>query len=339
MTDLGLTETSALKRVFDGANETAAQIYRILWERLTARGLLDALAGGPVDRTELQRRLEVDPRVTHRFELAIQALHHLGTLEVQGTEVRVRSTRPPDVALDHELIGWTFGPLLDSYLEMYRTDAIFDPSFALAFDEGMDEIWDGLLNAPINLVPRDTAVEWVSTPGGRVLDLGFGTPYTLRQLAERNAQVCGLDISTHFVNRARTELADVTAIDQLVCADVNDGLGMFDDDSFDGVMFMGALHFVADPAALAREIGRVVRRRGRLVVGMFFTPRRCYAAPAFQLHRSFFDPPGTLHAEADVVAALRDVGFDLGMSMNIGSYCTLYLDHRPEVSDLPTAEA
>jgi len=219
---------------------------------------------------------------------------------------------------------------------MYRTDTVFDPNFALAFDEGMDEIWDGLLNAPINLMPRDLAVEWIAGPGARVLDLGFGTPQTLRQLAERvgeNGQVSGLDVSAHFVRRAKSELAGVEAIDQIVCADINDGLGLFDDASFDGVMFMGALHFVHEPPALFEELARIMKRRTRLVIGMFFVDEPCYAGPALELHRSFFDPPGVLRSEREVVDALRQSGFDLNASIHLGSYSTLYLEQCSQVQD------
>ena len=192
--------------------------------------------------SELRTRLGFAPAVAGRFQAAIEALRNLGALHRRGPG-GVTTSRAPAIDLDEDLIRWTFGPLLDnSYLQMYRSDVVFDPDFALAFDAGMDEILgDGLLNAPINLLPRDLAVEWISSPGARVLDLGFGTPHTLRQLAGdvgEDGRVCGLDVSAHFVDRAKEELADVWAIEQVVCADINDGLGLFEDASFDGVMFM-----------------------------------------------------------------------------------------------------
>lgn len=332
-----LTETSDWKRLFDGVNETATQLYLILDQRMRDRRLYKILGDSWMDLTELRARLGFDPGVAHRFLLAMEALRNLGLLELRGDRARVRTSRRPEIDLDEELIVWTFGPLLGAYLELYRTDTVFDPSFALAFDEGMDEIWDGLLNAPINLLPRNLAVEWVSRPGARVLDLGFGTPHTLRQLAEEvgeDGRVCGVDVSAHFVQRAKTELADVEAIEQIVCADVNDGLGLFEDESFDGAMFMGALHFVHDPDALFRELARIMRRRTRLAVGTFFIDKPCYAGPGLQLHRSFFDPPGVLRSEKEVVDALWRSGFELNMSMHLGSYCTLYLEQRSQVQDL-----
>jgi ubiquinone/menaquinone biosynthesis C-methylase UbiE len=200
----------------------------------------------------------------------------------------------------------------------------------------MDEIWDGLLNAPINLLPRDLAVEWISSPGARVLDLGFGTPQTLRQLADEVGEeggVCGLDLSPHFVQRAKSELAGVGPVEQIVCADINDGLGRFDDHSFDGVMFMGALHFVHDLDALFGELARVMKPRTRLAVGMFFIDKPCYGGPALQLHRSFFDPPGVLRTEREVVDALWESGFDLNKAVHLGSYCSLYLEQCAQVQD------
>lgn len=335
--DSQVTETSDWQRVFDGLNETATQLYLVLHERLRDRGLFEVLGESWMDFSELRERVGLDAGVAHRFRLAMDALRNLGSLELQGDRARVRTSKTPEVELDEDLIGWAFGPLLESYLQMYRADIVFDPSFALAFNEGMDEIWDGLLNAPINLLPRDLAVEWISSPGARVLDLGFGTPQTLRQLAEEvggDGQVCGLDVSAHFVRRAKQELADLGAIDRIVCADINDGLGRFEDESFDGVMFMGALHFVHDPDALFRELARVMKRRTRLAVGMFFIDKPCYAGPALQLHRSFFDPPGALRSEREVVDGLLRSGFDLNMSILLGSYCSLYLELCPQVQNL-----
>jgi SAM-dependent methyltransferase len=343
--DTQVSDRIGWKRIFDGVNETATQLYLILHERMRERGLFETLGDSWTDISELQASLGFDPGVAHRFRLALEALRNIGALEVRGEQVRVRSAKAPVTQLDEDLIGWTFGPLLDSYLQMYRSDLVFDPSFALAFDEGMDEVWDGLLNAPINLLPRDMAVAWIARPGTRVLDLGFGTPHTLRQLADEvgdEGRICGLDISAHFVRRAHEELADVEPIEQIVRADVNDGLGQFEDHSFDGVMFMGALHFVHDLDALFAELARVMKPRTRLAVGMFFVEKPCYSAPALQLHRSFFDPPGTLRSEGEVVDALWRAGFDVNGSIHLGSYCSLYLEQCSEVQDLtggPTAAA
>lgn len=330
------TQATDWRQIFDGVNETASQVYLLIDERLRARGLLEALGDAWVALPDLQAQLGIAPGVTHRFEFAIQALRNLGVVELRDGRARARTANPPAIELDEDLITWTFGPLLDTYLQLYRSDAVFDPGFALAFDAGMDEIWDGLLNAPINLLPRDAAVKWITRPGARVLDLGFGTPYTLRQLAGEvgdEGRVCGLDISDHFVGRARGELADLETIEQIVSADLNDGLDSFESDSFDGVMFMGGLHFIHDLDALFAELARVMKEGTRLAVGMFFVDRPCYSGPALQLHRSFFDPPGTLRSEAEVVDALVRADFDLNGSIHLGSYCSLYVDRCPQVRE------
>jgi SAM-dependent methyltransferase len=326
-----LTHAREWKRLFDGVNETATQLYLIIDERMRERGIYEVLGDEWMSLDELRERLGIDAPVMHRFRLAMEALRNLGLLELDGDRARVRSSERPNVDLDTELIAWTFGPLLDAYLAMYRSDVVFDPNFALQFDEGMDDIWDGLLNANINLLPRDLAVEWVSTRGGRVLDLGFGTPYTLRQLAEAvgdDGRVCGLDISDHFVRRAQNELADVGQMDEVVCADINDGLGMFEDDSFDGVMFTGALHFVTDLDAHFAEVRRVLKPRMRVNMGMFFIDKPCYSGPGLQLHRSFFNPPGILRSEHEVVDALWRHGFELTTAIHVGCYCSLFLEQR-----------
>jgi SAM-dependent methyltransferase len=328
------TDTREWKRVFEGVDETATRLYRLLDEQLSDRGLHEVLGDGEMDVGTLRERLGFDAGVAHRFGLALEALRNIGAVELTAGGVRAGGPRRAGPELDDELIAWTFGPLLEPYLDMYRSGAVFDPAFALKFDEGMDAVWDGLLNAPINRLPRDLAIDWVSSPGGRVLDLGFGTPDSLRQLAERvgdDGTVCGIDISPHFVERAREEFADVDAIGALACADANHGLPMFEPGSLDGVMFMGALHFVEDVDALFAELRRVMRDRTRLAVGMWFSDRPCFAGPALHLHRSFFDPPGVMRPEGEVVAALARAGFELRATVHVGSYCNLYLEQGTQV--------
>jgi SAM-dependent methyltransferase len=331
-----LAAAASWKRMFEGVDEGAAGLYLVLEQRLRARGLGEALAGGWTGIDELRERLGYDARVAHRFRLALAGLRNSGALELDGERVRARRAATPAAAPDERLIEWTYGPIAPAYRQLYETETIFDPDFALAFDPTLDELWDSLLNAPMNALPRDAAIAWAASPGARVLDLAFGTPHSLRALAGvvgEEGRVDGLDVAEHFVRRAREELDGVAGIGRLLCADANDGLGAFGDAELDGVVFMGALHFVDDEAALVAELARVTRAGARVAVGMFFTDRRCYAGPSLHLHRSLFDPPGLLRSERDVVDALRRAGFEVRASAHVGAYCTLLADRAPEVRD------
>lgn len=325
-------ETRDWKEVFDGLNDTATQLYLVIDERLRERGLYEVLATSSLELEELRERLDIDAGVALRFRLCVESLRNLGTLGFDGRRVSARTTEEPEVEADRELVIWAFGPLIDAYLEIYRNGSILDPGFVLGFDEDMDAIWDGLFNAPINLVPRDAAVDWIARPDAHVLDLGFGTPDTMRQLSAAvgdGGGVYGVDSSEHFVRRAEAELDGVGPVKQITHADLNRGLGMFEDDSFDGAMFMGALQFIRDPSALFAELRRVLKPGTPLAIGTFFVDTPVYSSPGLQLHGTFFDPPVIVRSEEEVVEALRSAGFELNMTFHISCFTSLYLRRVP----------
>jgi arsenite methyltransferase len=100
----------------------------------------------------------------------------------------------------------------------------------------------------------------------RVLDVGFGGGAALRKLAVRARSVAGIDRSEAAVRSARrrfrreiqegrlqVELASVEAIP-------------FEDESFDRVLTVHTIYFWPDPELGLREILRVLKMGGRLVL-------------------------------------------------------------------------
>jgi len=97
-------------------------------------------------------------------------------------------------------------------------------------------------------------------PGEAALDVGTGTGHYAAFLAELGVQVTGVDPSREMLAVARARgipvdwrQADATALP-------------FTDASFDLVLSVTMLEFVAEPAAALAEMFRVVRPGGRLVV-------------------------------------------------------------------------
>jgi SAM-dependent methyltransferase len=100
--------------------------------------------------------------------------------------------------------------------------------------------------------------------GRRVLEVGCGSAPCARWLAAQRAQVVGLDLSAGMLRHAVRAARDTGISVPLVQADAT--RLPFADDSFDlACSAFGAVPFVADSAAVMREIARVLRPDGRWV--------------------------------------------------------------------------
>ncbi len=98
-----------------------------------------------------------------------------------------------------------------------------------------------------------------------VLDIGCGDGDLALELARRGARVSGVDASAAMIGAARRKAREegVTIAFQTAEAKVLP----FPDRSFDRVVAMTVLCFVADAEPVFREIARVLRPGGRLVIG------------------------------------------------------------------------
>ncbi len=100
--------------------------------------------------------------------------------------------------------------------------------------------------------------------GRRVLEVGCGSAPCARWLAGQGAQVVGLDLSAHMLRHAVDAARETGIPVPLVQADAT--RLPFADNSFDLVCSaFGAVPFVADSAAVMREVARVLRPGGRWV--------------------------------------------------------------------------
>ncbi|MET0492695.1 MAG: class I SAM-dependent methyltransferase, partial [Actinoplanes sp.] len=103
-------------------------------------------------------------------------------------------------------------------------------------------------------------------PGERVLDVGAGTGVSTEELGRSGAYAVGADLSTGMLRVGRRSGRSVPLV-------AGDALKLpFGDETFDAVTISFALRNVVDTGAALRELARVVRPGGRLVVCEFSSP-------------------------------------------------------------------
>ncbi|MDG4827981.1 demethylmenaquinone methyltransferase [Solwaraspora sp. WMMD1047] len=120
---------------------------------------------------------------------------------------------------------------------------------------GRDRSWRRATRAALGLLP-----------GERVLDVGAGTGVSTEELAGSGAYAVGMDLSIGMLRAGRRARPEVPLL-------AGDALRLpFPDAAFDAVTISFALRNVVDPVAALREMARVTRPGGRLVVCEFSTP-------------------------------------------------------------------
>jgi SAM-dependent methyltransferase len=129
------------------------------------------------------------------------------------------------------------------------------------------------------------------TPGMRVLDLGSGDGTTALPAARLGADVLGVDIAANLVaagnQRAETEgLSNCRFLEG--DASRLDGLA---DDEFDLVVSIFGAMFAPRPFDVAKEMVRVTRPGGRIVMGNWIPGDPTLVAQILKISSSFSPPP------------------------------------------------
>ena len=140
--------------------------------------------------------------------------------------------------------------------------------YAALLSFGQDPRWRRFLVSRIDAGPRDT-----------VLDVATGTGAVARELlARKRCTVVGLDQSPEMLAEARRRLpASVTLLEGSAEA------LPFPDGAFDALTFTYLLRYVDDPAAVLRELARVVRPGGTMAGLEFAVPHGVWR-PLWELY-------------------------------------------------------
>ena len=141
-------------------------------------------------------------------------------------------------------------------LDAYRRWApVYDYTFGLVAREG-----------------RRHAVEVLNDRRGRVLEVGVGTGLSLPDYQE-HLEIVGIDLSPEMLEKARERVATggldhVTGLHEMDAGDLK-----FPDASFDTVAAMFVMTVVPEPEAVMRELARVTKPGGEVMLVNHFSQR------------------------------------------------------------------
>ena len=129
------------------------------------------------------------------------------------------------------------------------------------------------------------------TPGLDLLDLGCGDGTTAIPAAERGANVLGVDIASNLVEagNARARALGLANI-RFQEGDASD-LNQLADHSFDLVVSIFGAMFAPRPADVAKEVVRVTRPGGRIVMGNWIPGDPTLVAQILRISSSYSPPP------------------------------------------------
>jgi ubiquinone/menaquinone biosynthesis C-methylase UbiE len=128
------------------------------------------------------------------------------------------------------------------------------------------------------------------TDGLDVLDLGSGDGTTAIPAAQRGANVLGVDIAGNLVEagNARARSLGLTNV-SFREGDASD-LNELDDDSFDLVISMFGAMFAPRPLDVAKEMVRVTRPGGRIVMGNWIANDPTLVAQILKISSAYLPP-------------------------------------------------
>ncbi len=137
---------------------------------------------------------------------------------------------------------------------------------AIIFYRFLSKVYDVLNPFLYNDAMRREVAELASIRRGLVLDVGCGTGYTTEAILKWSAhgEVVGVDLTPQQLNKAVKKLKSRRGT--LFLRGDAENLP-FKKNTFDAIVSVGAVEYFPDPKRVIQEMTRVVKPRGKVVVG------------------------------------------------------------------------
>lgn len=117
---------------------------------------------------------------------------------------------------------------------------------------------------------RKHAVEVINQSNGKVLEVGVGTGLSLPDY-KSSLEITGIDLSPEMLDKARERVAEEGLENVAGLYEMDASELKFDDASFDTVVAMFVITVVPDPAKVMRELARVCKPGGEVMLVNHFS--------------------------------------------------------------------
>ncbi len=117
---------------------------------------------------------------------------------------------------------------------------------------------------------RKHAVEVINQSNGKVLEVGVGTGLSLPDY-KSSLEITGIDLSPEMLDKARERVAEEGLENVVGLYEMDASELKFEDASFDTVVAMFVITVVPDPAKVMRELARVCKPGGEVMLVNHFS--------------------------------------------------------------------
>lgn len=117
---------------------------------------------------------------------------------------------------------------------------------------------------------RRSAVQFINTRSGSVLEVGVGTGLSLGDY-NRHLEITGIDLSPEMLEKAHERVAEQSLTNVKGLYEMDAGNLSFADNSFDTTVAMYVITVVPEPEKVMRELARVTKPGGEVILVNHFS--------------------------------------------------------------------
>ena len=156
-------------------------------------------------------------------------------------------------------------------------DRILEPEVMDSFEDA--EAYDAMDHTEVNIAFLERVLE-LGARKGRFLDVGTGPAAIPIMLAQRlpAVEVIGIDLSPNMLELGDFHITEAGLTDRITLAQADAKDLPYPSQFFDAVLSNSIIHHIPDPLPMLREVSRVIRWNGLILIRDLIRPKTTEAA-------------------------------------------------------------